>query len=320
MLCTELPTSRTAGRSTERGPDGKHGVALTYTIQPDATWGDGTPVTTEDVLFTWEVGRHPKSGVGNAELYRRIWRIDRRRQDLHAARREARLQLQRHQRLPAAAGASRAPGVRGGSRPPTATAPVRHRADQPGPRLRALPDRARCRPAARSCSSRNPTWWGEPPAFERIVIKAIENTAALEANLLSGEIDMIEGSARPVARSGAGLRAPPWRPIPGRLQARARSTSTSTSCSTTRSSPTVRVRQALLYGLDRAAISQQLFAGRQPVADTPRQPAGLGPHRRRAALPLRPGRGRSLLDEAGWTARRRRAARATRRASRCGSS
>ena len=39
----------------------------------------------------------------------------------------------------------------------------------------------------------NPTWWGEPPQFRRIVVKVIENTAALEANLLSGSIDMIAG-------------------------------------------------------------------------------------------------------------------------------
>ncbi|KKL23212.1 hypothetical protein LCGC14_2427650, partial [marine sediment metagenome] len=31
----------------------------------------------------------------------------------------------------------------------------------------------------------NPTWWGDKPHFKRIVIKAIENTAALTANLLS---------------------------------------------------------------------------------------------------------------------------------------
>jgi peptide/nickel transport system substrate-binding protein len=35
---------------------------------------------------------------------------------------------------------------------------------------------------------------GEAPAFERVTVKAIENTAALEANLLAGEIDLIEGS------------------------------------------------------------------------------------------------------------------------------
>ena len=40
----------------------------------------------------------------------------------------------------------------------------------------------------------NPTWWGEKPFFRRIVVKVIENTAALEANLrFAGGIDMIAG-------------------------------------------------------------------------------------------------------------------------------
>ena len=53
MLCTELPTFANGKAVAEEAPGGKRGVALTYTIQPDARWGDGTPVTTRDVLFTW---------------------------------------------------------------------------------------------------------------------------------------------------------------------------------------------------------------------------------------------------------------------------
>src|SRR3546814_4078548 len=49
---------------------------MTYTLQPDATWGDGTPVTTKDVLFTWKVGRHPTAGAGNLALNKRIHKID----------------------------------------------------------------------------------------------------------------------------------------------------------------------------------------------------------------------------------------------------
>jgi peptide/nickel transport system substrate-binding protein len=40
---------------------------------------------------------------------------------------------------------------------------------------------------------RNPTWWGKPPFFRRIIIRVVENTAALEANLLAGGIDYIAG-------------------------------------------------------------------------------------------------------------------------------
>ena len=39
----------------------------------------------------------------------------------------------------------------------------------------------------------NPHWAGPPGRFRRITIRTIENTAALEANLLSGTIDMIAG-------------------------------------------------------------------------------------------------------------------------------
>src|SRR5262245_45360714 len=51
MLCTELPTFENGKAVKEQTADGKQGVALTYTIRPDAKWGDGTPVTTDDVLF-----------------------------------------------------------------------------------------------------------------------------------------------------------------------------------------------------------------------------------------------------------------------------
>ena len=76
LLCIELPTFENGKAKEFDAGDGKKGVMVTYTIRPDATWGDGTPVTTDDVVFTWEVGRHPQSGVGNFELYRRIVKVE----------------------------------------------------------------------------------------------------------------------------------------------------------------------------------------------------------------------------------------------------
>ena len=76
MLCTELPTIENGLAKVEQEDDGSDGIALTYTIHPNATWGDGTPVSTDDVLFTYQAGSHPQSGVSNAELYRRITGID----------------------------------------------------------------------------------------------------------------------------------------------------------------------------------------------------------------------------------------------------
>src|SRR5262249_22859108 len=37
----------------------------------------------------------------------------------------------------------------------------------------------------------NPYWAGDKPHFKRIVLKFIQNTAALQANLLAGDVDMV---------------------------------------------------------------------------------------------------------------------------------
>src|SRR5690242_15463564 len=76
MLCVTLPSIENGLAAPLDLPDGKRGIRLTYTLRPEARWGAGVPVSTKDVLFTYEVGRNPKSGVGGAELYRRIRHIE----------------------------------------------------------------------------------------------------------------------------------------------------------------------------------------------------------------------------------------------------
>ena len=48
-------------------------------------------------------------------------------------------------------------------------------------------------PGSRVVLERNPTWTGQKPHFKRITVRIIENTAALEANLLSGSVDYVLG-------------------------------------------------------------------------------------------------------------------------------
>ncbi len=113
----------------------------------------------------------------------------------------------------------------------------------------------------------NPTWWGEPPQFRRIVVKVIENTAALEANLLSGSIDMIAGELGLTIDQALAFEkrhGDQFKIVyePGL---------TYEHIDLNLDNPIladVRVRKALIMGLDREALSQQLFEGRQPVAHT----------------------------------------------------
>ena len=140
------------------------------------------------------------------------------RQDLHPARRQADLRLRGDRRFRAAAGASR-------SEPPSpirrntgcapATTPTR-----PTPASTTGPTGSPRFPRARtSCSSRTRIGPGQSRPFRRITVRAIENTAALEANLLSGTIDMIAGELGLLARRGARLREAPPRRLSNSLQA-----------------------------------------------------------------------------------------------------
>jgi peptide/nickel transport system substrate-binding protein len=60
------------------------------------------------------------------------------------------------------------------------------------------------------------------------------------------------------------------------------------------------VRQALLYGIDRKAISETIFAGRDPVADSFMPPLDPAYSPDVPRYPYDPAKARALLDAAGW--------------------
>jgi peptide/nickel transport system substrate-binding protein len=299
FLCTELPTLENGKANLEGLDSGKQGVAATYTIQPKATWGDGTPVTTKDVLFTYEVGKHPQSRVSNAELYRRILKIDvidDKTFTMHFDRVEFSYNaindfelLPEHLEREAFAD------------PATYHTRTRFDTDPTNPGLWFGPYRVTAiEPGAQIVLDANPTWWGKPPAFKRIVLKTIENTAALEANLLSGGIDYIAGEmglsldqALTFEKRHADAYDIVYKPA---LFYEHLDVNLENPILADR-----RVRQALLFGLDREALNQQLFAGRQTVATTFMSPLDWVFTKDVTTYPYDPKKAAALLDEAGWT-------------------
>ena len=193
MLCTELPTLENGMAVRETTPEGKDGIAVTYTLQPGATWGDGTPVTTDDVMFAWEVGRHEQSSFSSIESYREIYEIDvidEKTFTLHIDKVEFRYNAVNDFRLlPAHLEGSifEASPVDYGTR-------TVYNTDPTNAGLYFGPYKVvDIESGAFTVLEPNETWYGETPYFDRIVIRTIENTAAMEANLLSGSIDMIAG-------------------------------------------------------------------------------------------------------------------------------
>jgi len=303
MLCTKLPTIENGLAVPEDLPNGKKGIAVTYTIRPDAVWGDKTPVSTSDVLFTYEVGRHPRSGVAAGELYRRILKID---------VKDAKTFTLHFDRITFDYNDINGFGlIPAHLDRPKFTQPAEYKnrtvfdTDTTNPGLYFGPYRITEKVSGSYVVlERNPTWWGSKPYFRRIVIKVIGNTAALEANLLSGSIDYIAGELglsldQAIAFEKRHGKKYNIRYKPGLIYEH---------LDVNLDNPVLkdrRVRRALIYALDREAISKQLFDGRQPVAATFVHPLDWiyttdTPLYRRDLK-----KARALLDAAGWTVKRK---------------
>jgi peptide/nickel transport system substrate-binding protein len=146
---------------------------------------------------------------------------------------------------------------------------------------------------------RNVHWSGPAPAFDRIVVRTIENTAALEANLRSGSIDYIAGELGLTIDQAIALE----RRTRGRYRFQYRAGLIYEHMDADLSHPIlkdVRVRQALLLAANREGLSAALFGGRQPVADGPVAPADPASTKDLVRYPYAPERAAALLDDAGW--------------------
>ncbi|MBT6119256.1 MAG: peptide ABC transporter substrate-binding protein [Rhodospirillaceae bacterium] len=298
LLCAELPTLENGLARIEPLEDGGEGMALTLKIHPDATWGDGTPVSAEDVVFTWQVGRHPDTGVGNFEAFRRILDVevvDEKTVILHGDRvtfdyndMSGLTLLPAHLERAAFAEPRE---YRNRTLFDTETA---------NPGLYFGPYRiAGVELGSHIVLEQNETWWGEKPAFDRITVRTIENTAALEANLLSGGIDYIAGELGLTVDQALAFEKRHGEDF----KVLYRSGLAYEHIDLNLDSPILRdvqVRRALLTAIDREAISERLFEGRQPVADGFVNPLDWVHDPDLPKYSYDPEAAAALLDEAGW--------------------
>jgi peptide/nickel transport system substrate-binding protein len=300
LLCTELPSFENGRAVKTQLPGGKTGVDLTYTIRSNAMWADGVPVTTDDVKFTYEFGRNKDSAVANAEMYREITGIDVKddktftlhwdRLSYNYAAIDDFVLLPAH--LERAAFAD----------PAQYKVRTLYATDPTNPGLYNGPYRvAEFAVGSHIVLEPNPHWAGPAPYFKRITIRAIENSAALEANLLSGTVDMIAGEvglpldeALAFAQRHGGDYNIVYKPG---------LTFEHVDCNL--DNPALadrRVREALLLGLDRETLVKSLFAGKQAVADSFVEPLDAGYTDDVPKHPYDPAHAKQLLEDAGWRA------------------
>jgi peptide/nickel transport system substrate-binding protein len=301
LLCTELPTLENGLARIEDRPDGTKGMAVTIKLKPDLAWGDGVPVTAQDIAFTWKLGSDPGSGFSNANPWDRATSvdvIDDRTAVLHLDR--VRTDFNQWDQI----------------LPEHVEGAVVARATRPGDYINGTNyNRAPINPGlydgpymitgyasgAQIVLEPNPHWAGTKPGFKRIVLRFIENTAALQANLLSGDIDMVAGESIGLSIDQAMALQ---KQHPDAFHYEFRSSLTYEHIDLKRENPLladVRVRRALLLAMDRQTLVEKLFHGTQPVAATWVNP--LSPYYD-ASIPVVKfdlAGARALLQEAGWT-------------------
>jgi peptide/nickel transport system substrate-binding protein len=312
MICTEMPAYDNGRAKKETRADGKAGIAATYTLRDDIFWGDGTPVTTKDILFAYEVGRHPQSGVGNGEFFSKdivgIDAVDERNFTIHFDKEKCDF-ASIDDFYPLPAHLEKAVFDKG---PETYKNRTLYNTDSANPGLYFGPYRiAKVESGAAITLERNPHWKGreeqakaKPAAyFEKVIFRTIENSAALQANLLSGDIDYIAGELGITLDEAVLFEKRLNAQRPGRFNVVYKPGLTYEHIDLNLDLAPfndVRLRQALLYGMNRQTLNEQLFGGKQPVAATDINPLDTVYAADVRQYSHDPAAAEKLLEEAGW--------------------
>ncbi|GAB5470232.1 MAG: peptide ABC transporter substrate-binding protein [Rhodospirillales bacterium] len=299
-VCVRIPTFENGLAQRQALEDGGEGVAVTYEMNPDLEWDDGTPVTSRDVKLAWEIGGDRRVGAIGGESYRRILEVT--TPDDHTVtflldhvpfnyNVSGIIPLPDHiegelYREDPAAYAKRTLYDAAPDTPGLAFGPYRIVRAQAGSEI---------------LLARNPAWSGKQPAFDEVRVVTVSNTAALEANLLSGSIDMIAGEF--------GIQVPQALAFERRhgddYQVIFRPSLAYEHIDLNLTRPhlqDVRVRHALLHAIDRQAIVDRLFGDRQPVALSNVSPLSPNATEDLPRYDYDPETAAALLEAAGWTA------------------
>ena len=294
-LCAEIPTVAN-GDVVMEGV----GMAVTWHFKPGLTWGDGAPLGAADLAFTARVGRDPNSGFANTRTWERVSRVDvvdPQTAVVHLT--EPFYQYDEMDEL----------------LPAHLEQPIFDAAHNPGEYMQhSLYNRdptnaglyngpyhiVSIEQGSQVVLERNPHWTGDTPYLDRIVVKTIGNTAALQANLLSGDVDMVPGEGVGMTLDQVLVLQSQY---PTRFTYAYKPNLAYTHIDLQLDNPIladIRVRRALLMGIDRQSMVDRLMGGRVPVARSfvnPQEPQYTADVR---SYPYDPAAARALLAEAGW--------------------
>ncbi len=288
---------------------GEKKLVAQWEIIKDARWGDGTPVTAYDMQLAWEVGKSANVVTGEKEQYEQVEAFiidpknpkkftivyDRPRYDYYEF--ATFYLLPNHIERPIW---EKTKNSLGAYEKQTA-----YSSNPTNPGLYHGPYVIKeVKLGSHVVLERNPYFYGKPAKIDKIIVRIIRNTQALEANLLSGTIDMV-GELGITFDQALALekRIEKDRKLQNRFQIKYRQGMVYEHIDLNLNNPIlkdIRVRRALVYAVDREKLVQALFAGKQPVAMHNTHP--LDPYYTSDVMkyPYDPKKAAQLLDAAGW--------------------
>lgn len=68
-LAVEVPTLANGGISEDL-------TSITYQLKPDVLWADGTPLTADDVVFSWQYCTTPETGCASAQTFNGVTNVE----------------------------------------------------------------------------------------------------------------------------------------------------------------------------------------------------------------------------------------------------
>lgn len=301
VLCEELPSLENGLAKIVEMPDGTRGMKVTIKLKKGLAWGDGEPVTARDIAFTQKMAADPNIGFSNYNPWTRasdVEVVDDQTAILTLPTitpsfaswdqvLPSHLEEPVYKAHPDAEGYTKNtlyntnptnPGLWNGSFMLTDY--------QIGTRLTWTP---------------NPHWPGEKPHFQRIILTYRDNSSALMQNLLAGEIDAVPVSPGGISFSQMlDIQAQ----HPDDFAYHIEDGTNLERIAMNLDNPIladVRVRKALLMGINRQAIVEALFNGQQKVANGILSDSSPFFSKDIVIYPYDPEAAKTLLKEAGWT-------------------
>ena len=295
LLCTEVPSLANGRAKVVDRPDGGKGMEVLFTLKPDLFWGDGVPVTAADVAFSFTVSQAflPSPVVEAVEVVDPRTVRTRLKRVVYDFDRQIYLPLPEHIEGPIFRAAANAMDYG----PKSA---INRHPELPG--LWFGPYRiAEFRPNESVTLTPNPFWKGPAPHFQKLTMRLVENTAALQANLLAGDVDLVaQGNlgitldqVNALAKTAADKFDIAFVPAVTSYEHLALNTDVKLLADK-------RVRQAMAMAIDRKTIIAKLFEGRLQIADSFMHPSLANWDKSVKTWPYDPKAARAKLAEAGF--------------------